>query len=164
MQSFSVALRKPVVSRQTGQTLGKVEEGVVDPDTGKIIAFRIGEDWIPFSEVQEFEEERILIRSEKSLLPLEELPRAKQIKEKGPKVWRAHVYTENGKFLGKVADLIFEEHSGEILRYYVEVPFLLNPLKSHLVIPKEEVLRIERKGLIVKEPEKKVPAQALASQ
>ena len=156
-----------VLSKQTQKVLGVIEKGIIDPDTGKVIVFELKTSmtkrWLPILDVQGYDPEAILIQSEGSLLRLEELPRVKNILESGLKVWEAKVFTESGRYLGRVADIVFDEHSGEVVKYYVSRPFFLSPLKAYMILDKKQVLRVERKGLIVKEPEEKVPTEALAS-
>jgi len=165
MQSIKCLLGDPVESSQTQKKIGKLKEIVVDPDTGKLVAFlletALPESWLSVLDILEFQENKVLIQSEGKLMPLDDLPRVRQIKKLNIKVLGAKVFTEKGQYLGKATDLIFDEHTGEILRYYIARPLILSPLKAYLILSRDAVLRIEKKGIIVKEPEKKAPAEAL---
>ncbi len=166
MQSLRSLLGRRVISAQTQKVLGVLQKGVADPDTGKVIAFSLktggDRNWLPLIDIQRFEAEEVIVASEGRLVVVDDLPRVKKLLESPLKLLDARVFTESGRFLGKVVDVVFDEHSGEILKYYVARPFLLSPLKAYLVVDRREVLRVEKRGVIVKDPEKKVPAQALA--
>lgn len=165
MQSLRSLLGASVISAQTQKRLGAIKRGVVDPDTGKIIAFELKtvlkENWLALVDIQEYEGNEVLIASEGRLAVIDDMPRLKKLLDSFCKVLEAKVFTESGRFLGRVSDVVFDEHSGEILKYYIARPFLFSPLKAYLVLDRREVLRVEKKGLIVKDPDKKVPAQAL---
>jgi len=166
MQSLRSLLGRSVVSVQTQKKLGKIKCGVVDPDTGRLVAFELKtalrQNWLALVDIREYGEDEVLINSEGKLVVLDDLPRVKKLLQSPLKVVEAKVFTESGRFLGRVSDVVFDEHSGEIIKYYITQPFLLSPLRAYLILDRKEVLRVERKGLIVKDPEKKAPAQALA--
>jgi len=166
MQSLRSLLGRSVISIQTQKNLGKIKRGVVDPDTGRLVAFELKtaltRNWLALVDVREYGEDEILINSEGKLLILDDLPRVKKLLQSSLKVVQAKVFTESGRFLGRVSDVVFDEHSGEIIKYYIAQPFLLNPLRAYLILDRKQILRVERKGLIVKDPEKKAPVQALA--
>lgn len=165
MQSIKCLLGNFVESSQTQKRIGKLKEVIVDPDTGKVVAFlletNLPKPWLSVLDILEFQENKVLIQSEGRLMLLDDLPRIKQIKKLKIKVLDAKVFTEKGQYLGKATDLIFDEHTGEILRYYIARPFILSPLKAYLILDRDSILHIEKRGIIVKEPEKKAPAEAL---
>jgi len=165
MQSIRRIIGLKVKTNQTQRAIGQVAESIIDPDTGKVIAFALKtwrrNKWLTLIDVLDFGARELIIGSENKLLPLDDLPRVKKIKESKLVVLNAQAITESGRYLGKVSDLVFDEHSGEILRYYIARPFILSPLKAFLILDRKEISRVERKGVIVKDPEEKVPAQAL---
>jgi uncharacterized protein YrrD len=166
MQSLKFTLNKKVLSSHTQKIIGEIKEGVIDPDTGRIIAFKLKtllpKKFLSIVDIVEFNEDKILIHSEGGLFDEKDLPRIKQIKELKLKIWKAKAFSESGDCLGRVDDLIFDEHSGEIIKYYISQPFFLNPLKTHLIVTKNEILRVEKKGIIVRDPSKKVVVGALS--
>jgi len=166
MQSAKFTLDKKVVSVSTQKTIGRIREFIVDPDTGKIVAFKLKTNLfkklLSVLDVLEYQSEKLLVHSEQRLLNEEDLPRIKQIKELRIRVWKAKAFSENGNLLGVVDDLIFDEHTGEIIKYYISQPLFLNPIRTHLVVGRGDILSIEKKGLIVRDLRRKKVSEALA--
>lgn len=167
MQSLHHMLGDWIYSSQTQKKLGKVKEAIIDPEMGKIVALHLetflNSPYISLRDIIEYESDKVFISKEENLLSDKDLPRVKQIKEKRIRVLGARVYTESDQYLGKMSDLIFEEHSGDILRYYVARPFFASPLKAYLILEKGDIKKIEKRGVIVRDLEKRERAQALAN-
>lgn len=159
MQSLRQVLGDLVFSSQTNRKLGKIQNVIIDPEMGKIIAFDLDtvliKNYLTLKDIIEFQTNKIIINKEEELCDEKDLPHIKQIKEKKIRVLGARVFTESGSRVGKMSDLIFEENSGEILRYYVSRPFFLSPLKAYLILEKSDIKKIEKRGVIVRDLEKR---------
>jgi uncharacterized protein YrrD len=166
MQSLRHILGDPIYSSQTQKRLGQVKEAIVDPEMGKIVVLKLNtffsKPYVSLRDIIDYEPNKIILSKEEELLKEDDLPRIKQIKEKRIRVFNARVFTESDRYLGKISDLIFDEHSGEILRYYVSRPFFASPLKAYLILEKSDIKKIEKHGVIVRNLEKRERVKALA--
>jgi uncharacterized protein YrrD len=167
MQSLRYLLGDGAYSSQTQKRSGIIKQAIIDPEMGKIIALFldtfVAKPYLSLKDVLDYDPDKIIFSKEEDLLDEEDLPRIKQIKEKRIRVLNARVFTESDQYLGKISDLIFDEHSGDILRYYVSRPFFASPLKAYLILEKSDIKKIEKRGVIVRNLEKRERAHALAS-
>ncbi|MDD3773918.1 MAG: PRC-barrel domain-containing protein [Patescibacteria group bacterium] len=166
MQSLRYVLGDVVFSSQTNRRLGKIREVLIDPEIGKIIAFGLdtflNKNYLAPRDIIEFGSDKVVMNKEEELCEEKDLPRIKQIREKRIRVLGASVFTESATKIGKMGDLIFDETSGEILRYYVSRPFFSSPLKAYLILEKGDIKKIEKRGVIVRDLEKREKTKALA--
>jgi len=88
MQSLRSLLGWSVVSVQTQKKLGKIKCGVVDPDTGRLVAFELKtalrQNWLALVDIREYGEDEVLINSEGKLVVLDDLPRVKKLFQQTP--------------------------------------------------------------------------------
>jgi uncharacterized protein YrrD len=166
MQSLRHILGEAVYSSQSQKRLGTIKQAVIDPDMGKIVAFWLttflSKSYLSPRDIISFENNKVVMNKEEELCGEHDLPRVKQIKDKKIRVFNATVWTESGIRVGKMMDLIFDEVSGDILRYYVSRPFFASPLKAYLILEKGDIKKIDRRGVIIRDLEKRERVKVLA--
>jgi len=166
MQSLREILNNDVLSSQTQKKIGQIKEAIIDPHFGKIIVFELNtflkKPFLVLRNIVDLKETEVILSKEENLLDESDLPKILEIKKNKIKVLGARVYTKDNEYLGKVSDLIFDELNGEILRYYISRPFFKSPLKAYLILGKDDIIKIEKRGIIVRDLEELETAKAIA--
>lgn len=146
----------PVVSLESGQTLGFVSNIIIDPDNGKVSGLLSSSNFfwenkkaVAISDIREFTPEAILVKNDESLLKLDELVRIKKVVEQKIFILESNVITESGEKLGKVVDFVINTDLEILVKIYVEKTLGRGLMQGILVIAASQIISIERKKIIV---------------
>lgn len=146
----------PVVSLESGQTLGFISNIIIDPDSGKVLGLLSSSNFfwkdkkaVAVSDIHEFTPEMVLVRDDKSQLELEELVRIKKVVEQKIFILGSKVITESGKKLGKSTDFVINANLGILAKIYIENLWGQGYISGTLVISANKIISIEHKRIIV---------------
>jgi uncharacterized protein YrrD len=144
----------PVVVVDSGRTVGRVKEGVFDPDharlTGFIVAAGPAELYLPFDQVHSVGATAITVGAEAVLLPVEVgLPAQVGSIPEGKRV-----VTREGELLGIVDDVIFDGESGAIWGYQVSGGFVSDFIDGKRNLPLTDELVIGPDAIVVADSER----------
>ncbi len=156
-----------VLELESGAQVGKVSGFLTDEKGQKILAFLVRPRGF-FSktrvlspvDIAELGPQFIIIRQIGALLQPEEIAFLPPLLRRRINPLGKPVITPAGKKLGLVSDLAVEVDTFGIVKYYLQ-PFPLGIFKSYdLVLPAEQILRVETARVIAREEEmKKEPAK-----
>lgn len=154
---YTHTLGAPIVRYSDGLQLAKVQDLIVDAESGKIEAVWVkkGGSWfqnaiITVSEILEWKI-KVYVQDEEVFADPEDLIRVQKILDAGIPIYKNHVYTKAGEYLGSVADFSFDTKSFAISQLYtIKYLFGLFPIERR-VIPKKEIIEILADRIIVKE-------------
>lgn len=179
---FSQLAQKPVKSLDTNDKIGLIENIVVEPDSGRIIAFVIKTGFLIYfktkllstTDITGYTPDFLIVRDSDSLVLPEEIFKAKKIIEQKIFVLGAQVKTQSGKLLGKCVDVLIHSQAAQIIKFYVRPISLSGVLAQDRIIPIEQVISIKPGVIVVKDDvikakafkkilaKQKLPAEELA--
>jgi uncharacterized protein YrrD len=117
----------PVICLETSERVGDVVRFVTDHVTGRIVAVAVRRKWylepagVAFSDCAAFGQNVVLIRRMDALQPLSQMEDASLYLETSNDARQRTAITEGGRLLGAVTDEGFDETTGEIIGYRLDV-------------------------------------------
>jgi uncharacterized protein YrrD len=117
----------PVICLETSERVGDVVRFVTDHVTGRIVAVAVRRKWylepagVAFSDCAAFGQNVVLIRRMDALQPLSQMEDASLYLETSTDARQRTAITEGGRLLGSVTDEGFDETTGEITGYRLDV-------------------------------------------
>lgn len=130
IKDFYSVRHLPLLTYSSGETVGFLHDLIIHPDTGKIEALWVLPTQLPipyaivdFADILEWKR-NLYVRNEGVLAEPGEILRLNSILERGVKFLKNKVMSENGVFLGKVANLDFDTRQGVLKNIYVQKGFL----------------------------------------
>ncbi|HET9851115.1 MAG TPA: PRC-barrel domain-containing protein [Candidatus Limnocylindrales bacterium] len=158
---------KEILSLAEGVKLEKVNDVVVDPEGRRMVAlvvseggFMSGSRVIPMGAVSSFGKDAVVIASSSSIIPASSDPELRDLVEREDKILGKTVYTTTGDEQGSIADIYFEESTGQVVGYEISGGMLGDAAKGRSYLATEEITAIGDDVIYV-EPE---TASALESQ
>ena len=151
-----------VISHKSGDLLGRVEDLVVDPETGKFLALvvlrKLSEvSLVKLDKIKEFNHQAVTVLNNQSLEKISsgEIFNIIQnkIKIKGNKV-----ITESGTRLGRVIDYEIDLVSNKLSTIFVRTKILGKPL----IISRNQIISIGKEAIIVRDQVIKIAEPELA--
>jgi uncharacterized protein YrrD len=158
LKSKSV-IGKEILSLEEGLKLDKVHDVVIDPEGLRVVAlvtteggFMSSSEVVPVSEVASFGKDAVVIRSSQSIIPTSADPELQLIVDREDKIIGKNVFTTTGDEQGSIADVYFEESTGEVVGYEVSGGLLGDVAKGRSYLATDEIAAIGD-DIIYVEPE-----------
>jgi uncharacterized protein YrrD len=156
MKFISKVIASKVISFQERAILGSVTRVLIDPADGALLALVVNvrsrdEKYIPQTEVKGFGEGVVIVEGVSSLSDAEEVIKIAEALEEEPIILGAEVVTEAGDYLGRVDDATLDLGTGSLKSLYVNPKYLGKLLGEQKIISLKQVLRIEKRRIIVKD-------------
>lgn len=152
----------PILSMQASGAIGHIAEPIIDPDTLKIIAFRLaggpiprtGANLLDVSSVREYSSYGIVIDSIDELVDSEDVVKLSKILALNFSLIGLKVETKKKSKLGKVLDYTVDTDNFVVQQLIVKRPTLKSFIDSELTIHRKEIVEITDYKVIVKDEEK----------
>lgn len=158
LQLLSTLPGLPVIVEGTGQVAGTLQGWVLDPDTGKVGAYRLKDGrYLSPNDIRSYHPEGLLVGDENTPQPLEELVRIKELVGSAPNIMKLPVVTEPGERLGKVHDVAVETTGHFLAKLYVRPSLLGRLFTEERIFSREHIIRITSQQIVVRY-DKDVPA------
>src|SRR4051794_40404351 len=113
---------KPVIAQDTGKEIHKVETLVIDPSRNQLMALVVEKGGlmghtkvVPWQGVHTVGEDAILIHSEKMVVSVDKAPDVHAVMKKDHAFKGKKIMTTDGKDLGTIGDVFFDEKTGVIV-------------------------------------------------
>jgi uncharacterized protein YrrD len=143
MYKGSDLIGKSIVSHDTGKIIDKVKDLVLDTPSSKVTGFVVNDGGVftykrvlPFDKIQTIGPDAVVVGSESAVTKSDEVAEQAKTKNvaKGTKVM-----SEDGRDLGEISDVFFNETSGGLLGYEVTGGVFRDAYKgkAYLSAPKE---------------------------
>lgn len=156
LKLFSQVQGLPIVSVNTESRVGIIDDIVIDPENGHIMALRVkAKDfilakiryviWIDVLEISN----AIYVQDPSNVVEADEVVRMKKIILGYFPLIGLTVKTTSGKRLGVVEDCVFESTTCQIIRFYITGKYFWELKK--LIISYKDVYEITPKTMIVKD-------------
>lgn len=158
----------PILSMQAGGAIGQVVDSIVDPDTLKIVAFRVaggpiprnGANLLDVSSIREYSSFGIVIDSIDELVDTEDVIKLAKIISLNFALPGLKVETKKGSKLGKVLDYTVTSDDFTVQQLIVKRPAIKSLIDPELTIHRKEIVEITDYKVIVKSEEKTLKEKA----
>jgi len=115
-------LGKPMLSRADGEKLGSVKDVIVGKDRTRVVALLLSEGGffskptvVPLENVVNFGKDAVVITDSQAVVKADHVPAVAQALEIDQNLTGRKVFSEQGDHYGKLADIYFDEKTGDIL-------------------------------------------------
>ena len=166
--SNSKLLNLPILSVQDSGPIGSIASTIVDPDSLKIIAFRIygatnseGGNILDTRSVREYSKFGLVIDSADELISEGDVVKIEKVLALNFSPIGLKVETKKGSKLGRVTDFTVTEDNFSVQQIIVKRPTIKSLLDPELVIPRAEIVEITDYKVIVKDEEKVIRERAM---
>lgn len=159
MQHLSkIFFAQPILSLRTGGDIGKAERPIFNPDSLRLegwwaTSYSQPETFVLLSnDVRDIISKGIVVDDYESLVPPEDLVRLKRSLEIDYQLLGRKVTTDGGRKLGKVIDFAVDDTEYLVTQLHVLPSMLKNPTGSHTIISRNQIIEINDKHIVVKDP------------
>lgn len=156
LKQASSIINLPIFALDTKTRVGQVYDLIVDPQTGRILAFLIKKKGIfriakilATEDIYNLEANTVVIEKADLITPPEEVVRAKQVLQDKIKIINNKVISESGTYLGKVENFVFDSANYILVKLYVKTGILQDLFKGELIIPWGKIHSITKDAIIV---------------
>lgn len=158
----------PILSMQATAQIATVESAIVDPDSLKIIAFRLSGGVIGKStanildvkSIREYSRYGMVIDSVDELVEPDDVIRISDVLKLNFSLINLKVETKKGSKLGKVSDYTVTDDNFTVQQIIVKRPMLKSLMDPELTIPRKEIVEVTDYKIIVKDEEKVIKEKA----
>ncbi len=161
-------LNMPILSVQDSGKIATISNTIVDPDSLKIIAFRLrgatnaeGGNILDANSIREYSNMGLVIDSSDELISDHDVVKISKVIELNFSLIGLKVETKKGSKLGKVLDFTVTEDNFSVQQIIVKRPTVKSFWDSELTIPRAEIVEITDYKIIVRDEEKVIKERAL---
>jgi uncharacterized protein YrrD len=140
---------KPIVAYDSGEQFKNVVDLVFDQESNLLLGFLVDEGgWfsnalvLPLSNVQAIGVDAIIVASRSAIVPASEFPQIQNILERDNILKGTRIMTLDGRDLGTMEDLYFDEMSGLIEGYQVSGGIFADAYSGRSFVPAPDTLKI----------------------
>ncbi len=141
----------PIVTKDTGETIEKVRDVLFDAKNNRVLGFLVDEEGlltsakvIPFEAVEVVGPQAIIVPGASAVVSADQAANAADILNEDNVVVGTKVMTEDGKDLGTINDMFFDEQFGTISGYEVTGGIFADAVSGRSYLPSPQTLRIGR--------------------
>ncbi|MBD3885440.1 PRC-barrel domain-containing protein [Phormidium tenue FACHB-886] len=149
MYKGSDILGKPIVAYDSGEKFGRVKDLIFDQDSNQLLALLINEGgWfsdalvIPYQGIQAIGIDAVIVPSETAAVRVGQIPEVKRILAQNNVLKGTHIMTTDGRNLGRMIDLYFDEQTGVIEGYEVSGGLFADAYSGRSFVPAPHTLKI----------------------
>lgn len=142
-------LGRLVVSYDTGERVARVKDLIFDQDSDRLLGFLVDEGgWlhsarvIPFENVRAIGVSAVVIPSRSSIVKASETPRIQQLIKRDNILKGTRIMTVNGRDLGTMVDLYFDEQTGKVEGYEASGGLFADAYSGRSFVPAPQTLKI----------------------
>ncbi|MBR2802986.1 hypothetical protein IKE19_00165 [Candidatus Saccharibacteria bacterium] len=156
----------PILSVQASAKIAEISEPIIDPDTLKIVAFKVAGPMVGSAyildakSIREYSQYGMVIDSIDDLAEPDDIIKVAKILELNFMLPGLKVETKKGTKLGKVTDYTVTDDNFLTQQIIVKRPFVKSLMDPTLTIPRKEIVEVTDYKVIVKDEEKTIRARA----
>lgn len=148
---LTTVIGSPILGQQEGTVLGKIREAIIEPDKGKIAAYRLANGkFIVTVDVLSYLKDGVVVQSADAMQPDQDLARVKTLLKKNVPLLKLPVITDRGRKLGRISDCLFETDGHFIAKLHIRPPLWQRLFEAELIIPREQIVRITPREVVVR--------------
>lgn len=152
-----------ILSLHVGGAIAQVSEVIIDPNTLKIIAFRVegplirdgADDILPIASVREFSRLGMIIDSVDELVSEEEIIQIRDVLKLDFNLVGLKVITKKKVKVGTVSDYITHVDTWEVHQLVVQRPLIKAFLDPELIIPRSKIIEVDDYQVVIKDETEK---------
>jgi len=157
----------PILSLHVSGEIARVAEPIVDPNSLKIIGFKVeGKmirdeigDVLPATSVREFSRMGMIIDSIDELVQADDVMRISKVLQLNFTLPGLKVVTRKGEKLGKVADYVVDMSTWYVHQIIVQRPFVKAFFDPELTIARNKIVEVTDYEVIIKSEHEKVKSK-----
>lgn len=149
MRKGSDLLSKPVVAFDTGEELYRIQDLIFDQNSNQLLGLLVDEGgWfgsarvLPLQNVQSIGPDAVIIPARKAIVNAEQVPQIKRILDRKNVLKGTKIMTTDGRDLGTLSDLYFDEDSGTIEGYEVSGGVFADAYTGRSFVPAPQTIKI----------------------
>ncbi len=149
MRKGTEIIGKAVIAFDTGEKFETVLDLIFDQNSNRILGFLVDEaGWfktsnvIPLQSVQSIGPDAIIVASKSVEVPASQIQEIDRVLEHNNIMKGTKIVSTDGRDLGKMIDLYFDEHTGEIEGYEVSGGLFADAYTGRSFVPAPEALKI----------------------
>lgn len=158
----------PVLSVQDSHRVATISSVIIDPDSLKIIAFRVygatnteGGNILDARSIREYSSMGVVIDSTDELVSDGDVVKIKKVLELNFSLVGLKVETKKRSKLGKIIDFTITVDNFSVQQIIVKRPSIKSLLDPELTIPRAEIVEVTDYKVIVRDEEKVIKERAL---
>lgn len=159
-----------ILSLHVGGAIAQVSEVIIDPNTLKIIAFRVegplihdgADDILPIASVREFSRLGMIIDSVDELVSEEEIIQIRDVLKLDFNLVGLKVVTKKKVKVGTVSDYITHVGTWEVHQLVVQRPLIKAFLDPELIISRSKIIEVDDYQVVIKDETEKSKHKARA--
>jgi uncharacterized protein YrrD len=140
---------KSIVSYETGQKFDRVKDLIFDQDSGRLLGFLVDESgWfssarvLMLKDVQVIGPDALIVPSKDTVVKASESPEINRIVQHNNVLDGTRIMTTDGRSLGTMIDLYFDERTGEIEGYEVSGGLFSDAYSGRSFVPAPQTFKI----------------------
>lgn len=159
----------PILSLHVGGEIARVTEPIIDPNSLKIIGFRLeGKlirddvgDVLPISSVREFSRLGMIVDSIDEFVQEDEIIAIKKVLALKFQLVGLKVITRQKAKLGKLLDYTVDAETWHIQQIIVQRPAFKSLFDPELTIPRKQIIEVDDYQIVVKDEHERVKSKVL---
>lgn len=149
MRKGSDVIGKPIIAYDTGERFSRVKDLIFDQDSNRLLAFMLEESGMFNSarvllveDVQAIGADAVIAPSAKCVVKAKQIAEVRQILERNNVLKGTYIMTVDGRNLGQMVDLYFDEKTGLIDGYEVSGGMFSDAYSGRSFVPAPRTLKI----------------------
>ncbi|GAP96191.1 PRC-barrel domain-containing protein [Leptolyngbya sp. NIES-2104] len=149
MRKGSDILGKSITAFDTGKRVARVQDLIFDQDTNQLLGVLVEEAGlfhsakvIPLNAISAFGTDTLIISSRDTIISAKHDDRINQVLDRNLTLKGTRIVTTDGRYLGSVVDLFFDEQTGMIEGYEASGGIFADAYSGRSFIPAPHTLRI----------------------
>ncbi|MBW4628419.1 MAG: PRC-barrel domain-containing protein [Brasilonema octagenarum HA4186-MV1] len=140
---------KAVITYDTGEQIERVQDLIFDQDSHSLLGLLVDEGGlfratrvIPFTSIQAIGPNAVVVPSKKAIVKLRAVPEIRAIMKRNNVLKATRIFTVNGRDLGAMVDLYFDEQTGSVEGYEVSGGLFADAYSGRSFLPAPQTLKI----------------------
>ena len=145
-----------IVTIDSGNQIDRVHDLVFDHDANQVLALLVDEGgWfraakvVPFESVKNIGEDAVMVQDESAVISARDDSRIAELLDTNVGLIGTKLLTTDGRDLGKIADVYFDEHSGKVVGYEATGGVFSDLSSGRTFVPAPESISIGENAAIV---------------
>jgi uncharacterized protein YrrD len=149
MRKGSDLIGKPVVTFDTGEQFEKIQDLLFDQTSNQLLGFVVDEGgWfsgarvLPINRIQALGPDTVIVPDRKAVIPADTDQVIRRILERNNVLRGTRIVTTDGKELGTLVDLYFDEQTGMVEGYEVSGGIFADAVSGRAFVPAPHAIKI----------------------
>jgi len=158
-KQYSEILGTPVVIEEMPRPVGRVQDLIIDPENGNVIAFALNQNNVIVPRDIIKLDRYLLIHDHDDICSPEDILRIGEIEKLGTRVLKSKVETEEGDYVGRVFDYSIDTKANALKKIFVAKNFLGLLRIDERIISQKHIVEIQPGKIVIKGSVTKIPIE-----